>query len=79
MSETVGLYTKNPSFGWWTAMGGMVAGATGIPIHEGMAFGAGADTLLKFFKRSIVGGQNLPEELSDFAYVYEATKQLDMQ
>lgn len=77
VSETVGLYTKSPSFGWWTAMGGMVAGAAGFPIHEGMAYGAGADTLLKFFKRSIVGGQNLPEELADFAYVYEVTKQLD--
>ena len=75
--KNISLYTKSPSFSWWTAMGGMAAGAAGIPIHVGMAAGAGADTLITFFRRSIVGGHDLPEELADFAYVYEATRLLD--
>lgn len=76
LSETFSLYTKSPSFGWWTAMGGMIAWANGIPFPEGVAYGAATDTLVQFFKRPIIGGQNLPEELSDFAYVYEAAKEL---
>jgi len=77
VSETIALYTKSPTFAWLTTMGGIAAGAAGIPIHEGLACGGGADMLFRFFKHSIVGGDDLPEKLADFAYVYEATRQLD--
>lgn len=79
VSETLGLYTNEPSLAFWTMLGGSAAAAKGLPFEFGATSAAAATTLVKFIKRSIVGGRNLPEELSDFAYVYEATKELDTQ
>ena len=77
VSETIALYTNNPSIGFWTALGGMAAAATGFPFEVGVSSGIALPTLCRFLKRSIVGGQNLPDGNTDFAYVYEAIKQLE--
>lgn len=78
VSETIALYTNNPSIGFWTALGGMAAAAKGFPVAVGLGSGIALPTLCRFLKRSIIGGRNLPSENADFAYVYEAIKQLNL-
>lgn len=78
LSETISLYTENPALSFWTAMGGLAtAGAAGVPVELGIAAGIGLPTVCKFIKRSITGGQNLPDPKNDFTYAYEITKQLN--
>ena len=74
--ETIALYTHNPSLGFWSALGGIAAGATGFPVDVGVASGIATATLCRFLKRTIAGCQNLPGGNSDFAYSYEVIKQL---
>ncbi len=78
VSETIDLYTKNPSIGFWAAMGGVAAAGAGIPFEVGVGPGLAGSVLCKFLQRLIVGGQSLPKNNPDFVYVYEAIKQLNM-
>lgn len=79
VGETINLYTLNPHIGFWSALGGIAAAGAGLPIEVGGASGIAIPTLCRFLKRSIFGGQNLPSGNSDFAYVYEAITQLDLE
>lgn len=74
-SETISLYTENPSIGFWSSMGGVTAAATGFPVEVGLSAGIALPTMFKFVQRSIVGGQNFPTDNSDFAYAYESIRQ----
>lgn len=76
LSETVSLYTKNPALGFWTSLGGIAAASAGMPLEVGAAAGLGLPTVCKFIKRSITGGDSLPNPNADFAYAYEVVRQL---
>ncbi|MDO6561210.1 DUF6236 family protein [Paraglaciecola chathamensis] len=76
LSETISLYTNNPALGFWTSLGGIAAASTGIPLEVGAAAGLGLPTVCKFIKRSIAGGESLPNPSADFAYAYETVRQL---
>jgi len=75
-SESIALYTSNPSLTFWTSLGGLAAAAKGFPVEVGVAAGLALPTLCRFIKRSVQGGQNLPNVSSDFAYAYEIMRQL---
>jgi hypothetical protein len=75
ISESISLYTNNPALGFWSALGGGGAAATGIPVEVGAAVGLGLPTVCKFLKRTVSGGQNLPNPNKDFTYVYEVIRQ----
>lgn len=74
-SETISLYTNNPALGFWTSLGGVVAAGVGIPLEVGAAVGLGLPTVCKFLKRSVSGGQNLPNTNKDFTYAYEVMRE----
>lgn len=76
LSETISLYTNNPALGFWTSLGGIAAAGAGIPLEVGAAAGLGLPTLCKFLKRTVSGGQNLPNPEKDFTYAYEVIRQL---
>lgn len=76
LSETISLYTNNPALGFWTSLGGIAAASAGMPLEVGAAAGLGLPTVCKFVKRSITGGESLPNPNTDFAYAYEALKRL---
>lgn len=76
IKETIALYTNNPSLTFWTSLGGIAAAESGFPVHVGLASGIAVSTMCRFLLRTISGASNLPENAGDFAYVYEATKQL---
>jgi len=78
MSETIALYIHNPALGFWTALGGAAAAAKGYPVEVGLAGGIAVPTVCRFLRRVIAGGQNLPGGNSDFAYVFEAIRKLDL-
>jgi len=78
MSETIALYTHNPAVGFWTALGGVAAAAKGFPMEVGLAAGIAVPTVCRFLRRVIAGGQNLPGGNSEFAYVFEAIRQLHL-
>ena len=74
--NTISLYTDNPSLGFWSAFGGIVAASQGIPYEVAAGAGLAAPTALKFIKRNILGGHSLPNPQSDFTYAFEVTRQL---
>lgn len=78
LNETIALYTQNPSVGFWSALGGTAAAASGYPAEVGVLPGIAGPTLFKFLQRTIIGGRNMPDGNSDFAYVYEAVRQLNL-
>lgn len=75
LSESISLYTNNPALGFWSALGGVAAGLKGIPVEVGTAVGLGLPTVCKFLKRTVSGGQNLPNPNKDFTYAYEVIRQ----
>jgi hypothetical protein len=76
VKETVALYANNPSLTFWTSLGGIAAAASGFPVHVGLAAGMSVSTVCRFLHRTFSGASNLPENARDFAYVYEAARQL---
>lgn len=76
LQETISLYTSNPSAGFWMGLGNIAASYSGIPLEVGGATGVGISTVCRFLKRSIDGGDQLPNSHADFAYVYEVVKHL---
>jgi hypothetical protein len=76
ISESIALYTKNPDLVFWASLGEQAADSQGIPIELGRYTGAALATVIKFLKRNVQGGQNLPNSNSDFTYAFEAIQQL---
>lgn len=74
LSETISLYTDNPSIGFWSALGGIAAASQGIPYEVAAGAGLAAPTAFKFLKRNIFGAQTLPDTKSDFTYAFEITR-----
>jgi len=74
ISETISLYTNNPSLGFWSALGGIAAASQGIPYEVAAGAGLAAPTVFKFLKRNIIGGDTIPNPASDFTYAFEITR-----
>ena len=76
----IGLYLRNPNINWWAALvGGAVAEKLGATASYEMAFAAlAADAGYRLMRRTIPGGHNLSEASKDFAYAYEAIRQLEV-
>lgn len=69
VSDTISLYTENPSIGFWGVLGTAVGAVHGVPIAVTAAASIGIPTIYTFIKRSLAGGANLPKNKDDFAYV----------
>ncbi len=74
--DSVGLYTTNPSLGFWTALGGAAASLNGIPVEFGALAGIAVPTAFRFLKRNLNAPEVLPGNNSDFAYAFEAVRRL---
>jgi len=75
LSQTVSLYTENPSIGFWSALGGILGTSQGIPIEIAAGAGLAVPTTFKFLKRNILGGNALPSPKSDFSYAFEISRE----
>lgn len=76
LSQTISLYTENPSIGFWSALGGIVGVSQGVPIEIAAGAGLAVPTAFKFIKRNILGGNALPSPKSDFSYAFEVSREL---
>jgi hypothetical protein len=74
LSESVSLYTENPSIGFWSVLGGILGASQGIPIEVAAGAGLAVPTAFKFLKRNVLGGNNLPNSESDFSYAFEVSR-----
>lgn len=74
VGTTVSLYTANPAFGFWSALGAAAAAAAGAPTEIGLSVGGAATTLITFAKRLITGGAHLSAASPEFFYVYKLAK-----
>lgn len=75
LSQTISLYTENPSITFWSALGGILSASQGIPIEIAAGAGLAVPTAFKFLKRNILGGNTLPNPKSDFSYAFEITRE----
>ena len=75
LSQTISLYTENPSIGFWSALGGVLGASQGIPVEIAAGAGLAAPTAFKFLKRNILGGNALPSPKSDFSYAFEISRE----
>jgi len=76
LSQTISLYTENPSIGFWSALGGVIGASQGIPIEIAAGAGLAVPTAFKFIKRNVLGGNTLPSPKSDFSYAFEISREL---
>lgn len=70
IGSTVSLYTANPAFGFWSAIGAGAATALGAPAEVGLSVGGATTTLFTFAKRLIGGVPEIHASPSEFSYVY---------
>ncbi len=76
VTDSVALYTNNPSLGFWTSIGGVAAASQGLPVEFGAAVGLAVPTAFRFLVRTMEGADRLPYVNSDFAYAFEVVQQL---
>jgi len=76
LSQSISLYTENPSLGFWSALGGVLGASQGIPIEIAAGAGLAIPTAFKFIKRNVLGGNALPSPKSDFSYAFEISREL---
>lgn len=76
VTDSLALYTNNPSLGFWTAIGGVAAASQGLPVEFGASVGLAVPTAFRFLVRTMEGADRLPNVNSDFAYAFEVVQQL---
>lgn len=76
LSDTISLYTNNPSNAFWGMLGAAAGAAYGFPVAVTSAAALAIPTTFKFIKRNIVGGRNLPNQNEDFSYLINMKNEL---
>ena len=76
ISQSVSLYTEDPSIGFWSVLGRILGSSQGIPIEISASAGLAVPTAFTFIKRNVLDGNNLPSPKNDFSYAFEISRNL---